>query len=470
MSVLTCFYYPVCYEWLLRLQPTADLQMSIATNITRRSRSARYYARVAVPTDLRNVIGRRELWKSLGTTDPREAKQKVRAVLEAWDVEFAERRKRRTVSEADIQEAVWSRYLELTVTDERFRSSLPTENDLDEIWRELVREFGDYDLWAYRVFQSIRDRLEADQGERAARRTTLRQQVARGETKVVDDVTQRALDQRRLEAAKGSPEYRQLAQGLQRAELEALDRAAERDAGDFGGQPRDALVKPPAAQIRASVAAPGESVMELFDAYARENPKSVKPDTLNQSRMAVDLFAGTLPPRFPASSINKKAVREWKALLLQYPVKAAETAVFRRLSMREVINANSALARPKPPISDKTVNRYLSGLGAFCDWLVIHDYLHQNPVADMHKRIDKTIRTTTPYTVEQLQKVFTSPLFTGCASDEKMHIPGHHRIRDHRYWLPLIMLFSGARPAEIAQLLTDDVHKVHGHWVMHITS
>ena len=51
-----------------------------------------------------------------------------------------------------------------------------------------------------------------------------------------------------------------------------------------------------------------------------------------------------------------------------------------------------------------------------------------------------------------------------------MHIPGHDRIRDHRYWLPLIMLFSGARPAEIAQLLTDDVRKVHGHWVMHITS
>ena len=244
--------------------------------------------------------------------------------------------------------------------------------------------------------------------------------MARGETKLVDDVTQRALDQRGLEVAKGSPEYRQLAQGLQRAELEALDRAAQRDAGDFGGQPRDALIKPPAAQLRANVAAPGESVAELFAAYARENPKNVKPDTLNQSRMAVDLFTGTLPPHFPASGINKKAVREWKALLLQYPVKAAETAVFRRLSMREVINANLALAKPKPPISDKTVNRYLSGLGAFCDWLVIHDYLQQNPVTDMHKRIDKT-STTTPYTVEQLQKVFTSPFFTGCASDRSAH-------------------------------------------------
>ena len=43
-------------------------------------------------------------------------------------------------------------------------------------------------------------------------------------------------------------------------------------------------------------------------------------------------------------------------------------------------------------------------------------------------------------------------------------------IRDHRFWVPLIMLYSGARPAEIAQLAVADVREQHGHWIMHITT
>lgn len=32
------------------------------------------------------------------------------------------------------------------------------------------------------------------------------------------------------------------------------------------------------------------------------------------------------------------------------------------------------------------------------------------------------------------------------------------------------MLFSGARPGEIAQLAVIDVRKEHGHWIIHITT
>lgn len=42
-------------------------------------------------------------------------------------------------------------------------------------------------------------------------------------------------------------------------------------------------------------------------------------------------------------------------------------------------------------------------------------------------------------------------------------------VRDHRYWVPLVMLYSGARPAEIAQLAISDVRQDHGHWIMDIT-
>jgi len=65
--------------------------------------------------------------------------------------------------------------------------------------------------------------------------------------------------------------------------------------------------------------------------------------------------------------------------------------------------------------------------------------------------------------------LFASPLFTGCKNDAKWHEVGAHQISDHRYWLPHVMMYSGARPGEIAQLLVDDVRQMHGVWVMHFT-
>jgi integrase len=72
-----------------------------------------------------------------------------------------------------------------------------------------------------------------------------------------------------------------------------------------------------------------------------------------------------------------------------------------------------------------------------------------------------------------LNVLFKSPLFTGAQSDSEWRNiakPGKILIRDHRFWVPIIMLFSGARPGEIGQLAVSDVRKEHGTWIMHITT
>jgi hypothetical protein len=67
----------------------------------------------------------------------------------------------------------------------------------------------------------------------------------------------------RLADEKASP-LRALCQLLQRAELEGLKRASERDHGDSPQAPT--RCEPSHAADDLSVAAPGEGVMELFDA------------------------------------------------------------------------------------------------------------------------------------------------------------------------------------------------------------
>ena len=56
-------------------------------------RGAVYYLRVRVPDDLREFIGRTEIRRSLGTSDPAEARRLVRIESLKVDGEFAAARR-----------------------------------------------------------------------------------------------------------------------------------------------------------------------------------------------------------------------------------------------------------------------------------------------------------------------------------------------------------------------------------------
>lgn len=63
------------------------------------------------------------------------------------------------------------------------------------------------------------------------------------------------------------------------------------------------------------------------------------------------------------------------------------------------------------------------------------------------------------------------PLFAGCKRDEAPHFwnkPGTVLIRDHSYWVSLIMLYCGRRPAEIAQLTVKDIRQDQETCIRHI--
>src|SRR3569623_816321 len=139
--------------------------MAFATNIQKRKGSANYYARMAVPNDLQQRMGtpdkpRKEVWKSLGPSAPKEAKRLARPGLEAWERRFDELRQVKELSEGELQDAIWRRYLELITADEKFRLAQPTPDDLDAIWKHIEAEFGEYDIHGYRLYEAIRDRLE----------------------------------------------------------------------------------------------------------------------------------------------------------------------------------------------------------------------------------------------------------------------------------------------------------------------
>lgn len=441
-------------------------------------RGASYYARIRVPLDLVGVVGKNELVKALGTKDEPEAKRRLLPVIEAWNREFDDYRSRRQITADDKAAAVWQHYEATLEHDDVRRRSMPTPAMIDAEQERLMRRidkseitskdfvgminaFTDYELM-------LRARTD-DANNRNRRLAALSRELRIGDTRLIEPAVQKFIADNRLLVDPNSDDYRELATYLMRAEIEGLERTLERDQSNYGGTPKDPIVKPATGKLRHH-ASPGESIMELFDAYAKENPKGIAGHTLNQARRDVGTFVDFVGSTYPAHMIDKKAIREWKALLLKFPVKATESKEFAGMKIAQIVRHNEKIG--KPVISTNTVNRYLSGLSAFCSWLVSHGYLEQNPAGDMFVKKSKK-RTTIPFMVEQMNTLFKSPLFTGCQNANEwrnMAKPGNVLIRDHRYWLPFVMLFSGARPGEIAQLALSDVKQAHGQWVMHITT
>jgi integrase len=441
-------------------------------------RNASYYARIRVPLDLVDMIGRKELVKALGTKDEHEAKRLLWPMVEAWNRHFDDLRARRVLSADDLADATWRHYSETLERDEQDRRRAPTQADIDvatdkaieRIKQEKIDLTDRTSIALAGVDIAILKRFrQSEAHRRRVKLETLRRHLVEGETALIDDEVDAYIDANKLLIDPLSHERGDLAQRMMRAEIEALERTLERDVGDYSGQPKDPIVKPTTGTSREKAKA-GETIMELFEQYSAENPKGIASDTIAQARRDVGTFVEYVGSTYPVHRIDKKVVREWKALLMRYPVKASQTNDFLGMRLAQIVKHNEQVG--KPVITARTVNRYLAGLSAFCSWLVNHGYLDQNPVSDMFLKKPKD-KTTVPFTVDQLNVLFNSPLFTGCLSgDEWRNVakPGNVRIRDHRYWVPLVMLFSGARPAEIAQLDVADVRQEHGHWIMHITT
>ncbi|WP_439374953.1 DUF6538 domain-containing protein [Bradyrhizobium sp. DASA03120] len=451
--------------------------MSIATNIQKRPGRTSYYVRVGVPLKLQPVLKRKEIWQSLKTSDPRQARDRAAPVIASFRARFADLEQRREPSPSDFQTAVWSHYETELAQDAHARAALPTNAALREATDKLASDIeagrvpwsGDplVQLNATIDLIVMRDAAKLDRERRGIQLAALRKHLATGETALIEWKADEVIQSGQLLIVKGSPTYRDLCQRLQRAQIEVLERAAERDAGNWAGIPSDPIVVPADLTHGKRVAAPGETLIELYDKFKAERIGDARPDTWDQNRKIVKLFAEFVGEASHVSVITRKAVRNWKQELARWPVKAADSKAFEGMSFRKVIETNETVK--KPTISQKSINKYLAALGSFARWLLQNEYIDDDVMSGMYLSIDKRRKSRFPFTGDQLKTIFNSPLFGTCLGDGAEHKPGNAAVRDWRYWIPLIAIYSGARLGELCQLLTADVRQLHGVWIFHIT-
>lgn len=160
---------------------------------------------------------------------------------------------------------------------------------------------------------------------------------------------------------------------------------------------------------------------------------------------------------------SKADARAFKEAVMSLPPNFLQKEGFKGLDFKQAVEKAKTVHGER--MSDRNVNKILGFVRAFWNWAESqYDDVPSNPFNKMSLRLKTKARDERfPFSMEQLQKIFDAPLFTGCKSRESWLVAGDHVPADQGiYWVPLIGLFSGARAGEIIQLQVDDIKEESG--------
>jgi integrase len=212
-----------------------------------------------------------------------------------------------------------------------------------------------------------------------------------------------------------------------------------------------ALVAPQTVPAVPQEPAPLLSV-EIQSHLADLERRQLAPDTITESKHTLRIFLATTGD-IPVQAIKATHVRAFLDAVRWWPERATVRPKYRDLSVLEIIAAGKRDQVSMP--SSHTLNKHRQRLGVFLNSLVQLDLLSKNPLKGLKSEIDTStdLDTGRPFTPEELKAIFDPQRFKDWAQGSP-----------HRWWGPMLGLYTGARVNEVAQLYLDDVRQVGGVW------
>ncbi len=183
---------------------------------------------------------------------------------------------------------------------------------------------------------------------------------------------------------------------------------------------------------------------------------------LNDYQAWTDLFIELQGDR-PVLEYRKTDARDFKNVLIELPSNRNKLPQTIGLTPREAVQA--AKDHGLPTLSVSTVNKALGRLQGIWKWAdkqldeEVADIFGPMKIADNNNARNQH----DPFSKEQLQAIFNSPLYTGCKSRRFRTVPGDTDLSNTSwYWLPLLGLWTGARLNELCQLNVEDIDHEEG--------
>lgn len=204
-----------------------------------------------------------------------------------------------------------------------------------------------------------------------------------------------------------------------------------------------------------------KEISDLLNMYLKED--NTNQQNKDAKRKSINLFI-QLTGTKKVNSIDKSKAFAFKSELQDLP---------KNYHLFETIEDAKKAGGEKLTIT--TMNKHLNYSSGFIEWCKNNGFYHgENPfsgikIKDRQKDIDKRH----PYNDEQLKKIFSGSIYYGCKSRGRRNSTGTLIVRDDKYWIPLIALFTGARMNEICQMdikdIESEVHEGKEIYYFHFT-
>jgi integrase len=281
------------------------------------------------------------------------------------------------------------------------------------------------------------------------------------------------------EAVPASPDtYRSLGRMLMRADAAAWRIIANRAKGDFSDPATDPLFAGAIDEVAAPLPMPPpertasqpqrSSQSELFsvmlDRYIQREKvaRGWREQTVKQAKATGRLVVEFLGDR-GVSSYSRQEFSGLVDKLAQVPANYGRGGKeYHGLRISEAVAKADASNTPVARLAPKTVFRHVTVISNFWAWLKDQGHVSgDNPVSGVYRK-PKRERKRFPWTQDQLNAWFSSPVYAGSLSASRRMDRGSTITKDWVYWLPLLAAYSGARLGELAPLLTADIIEVDG--------
>ena len=377
---------------------------------TLKRRGASYHARAYVPADLVPQLGRSEISRSLQTANYREALDRAAQLQGRLAAIWARMRSDPTAMTRDRFDELVDSYLQAAIdeAEEYIANSRPLADD------EKGRN-PDWDAWTGKLQDDIEDTEAAIRFNRY---------------ESVEELAHGLLKRTAMQPS--ATEFHILCRRLLQARREAL--WAELRGLQGHPMPRR---RGSGAQTHAVSQVPPKvtpKVSEVAAEYDRLEMSRWKPRSIQMGREGLRFFVECVGDK-PLGEVTRADLREYQAKLRARP------------------------GRRGAMLSDATVTKLQSYVTGLFRWAHAGEILDNNPAPSILKPARAALsddEQRDAFSDEDLRTIFG-----GDFGDNR-------ESRPERYWIPLLMLYTGARNEEVAQLHVADVRGVEGVWVIDI--
>lgn len=392
-----------------------------------------------MPQDIRHLVGKREWKHSLSTPDKLKAQQGAAQLLDWTDREI---QKFRSVRHGDQSHE----------PNEFEFVSVIRANMHRDIWRETDREISRLKMKEFDA--EYADRQNIRLGE---------EQEALSQASIFGSLVRTAID-RHIEGASN---------GLDQAvELSDTDRAQlSREYIDLKRQRIEKLQKFVTGEDVSSNFKfnKQQTLCELIEEYeTAKASQSKRPErTRIKYNNIASVFCSLLGENTPVASIDRTTLKSARDVIVNLPPNFSKIRELKGLSAREASVRARELKLCR--LSRKTVRDYLAYLTSLFAFALKEGVVDKNEALGIENTSDVHSEDRLPFSQEQLEDIFSQPIFTGCVDDDRnWRKTGDSHPRNSKFWIPLVGLFSGMRLGEICGLEVEDVRSEDGIWYFDI--